>query len=230
VNSLLFWNERDRRNWAIGQYDLATAAMVNPVVTWYEGNDYSWQLLAQRAACVNGLWTFYNVTMVKTELHSKEALGVPVLHTNVLAMPEFSETPEQIRSEVRIQAAAELPGAKKTKKADLSLAEILNYLRLHPNPSPANQSLLYTKLEGRLATPWRSAVVVLIAIPFGAVSGRRNVFMGVAGSLAICFAYFVLQQLSLAMGAGGALAPWLAGWLPNLSFGLIGLVLTARIR
>jgi lipopolysaccharide export system permease protein len=90
--------------------------------------------------------------------------------------------------------------------------------------------LLYTKLEGRLATPWRSVVVVLIAIPFGAVSGRRNVFMGVAGSLTICFAYFVLQQLSLAMGAGGVLAPWLAGWLPNLSFGLIGLVLTARIR
>ena len=66
-------------------------------------------------------------------------------------------------------------------------------------------------------------VVVLIAIPFGAVSGRRNVFMGVAGSIVICFAYFVVQQLALALGTGGYLAPWLAGWLPNLSFGLVGL-------
>ena len=54
--------------------------------------------------------------------------------------------------------------------------------------------------------------------------------MGVAGSIVICFAYFVVQQLALALGTGGYLAPWLAGWLPNLSFGLMGLGLTARIR
>jgi lipopolysaccharide export system permease protein len=56
------------------------------------------------------------------------------------------------------------------------------------------------------------------------------VFVGVAGSLVICFVYFVVQQLALALGTGGYLAPWLAGWLPNLLFGLMGLGLTARIR
>ncbi len=226
---LAFRNERDRRDWAIGLYNTATEAMVNPVVKWHEEDRYSMEISARRGAYVNRVWTFYDATEIKTDLHTNMP-GVPVLHTNVLAMPEFTETPEQIKSEIKVSSSLELPGAKKTKKADMSLAEILNYLRLHPDPSPASRSLLYTKLQGRLATPWRCVVVVLIAIPFGAVSGRRNVFMGVAGSLAICFAYFVLQQLSLAMGAGGALAPWLAGWLPNLSFGLMGLGLTARIR
>jgi lipopolysaccharide export system permease protein len=111
---------------------------------------------------------------------------VPVLETNILAMPGFSDTPDQIKSEI--------------------------------------------KIYGRLAAPWTCVVVVLIAIPFGAVSGRRNAFVGVAASIVICFIYFVLQQLALALGTGGYLQPWLAGWLPNLSFALVGLLLTARIR
>jgi lipopolysaccharide export system permease protein len=54
--------------------------------------------------------------------------------------------------------------------------------------------------------------------------------VGVASSIVICFAYFVLQQLGLALGTGGYIIPWLAAWLPNLSFGLLGLWMTARVR
>jgi lipopolysaccharide export system permease protein len=73
-------------------------------------------------------------------------------------------------------------------------------------------------------------VVVLIAIPFGAAGGRRNVFVGVASSVVICFSYFVLQQLGLALGTSGRVVPWLAAWFPNLSFGLAGVLMTARVR
>jgi lipopolysaccharide export LptBFGC system permease protein LptF len=75
-------------------------------------------------------------------------------------------------------------------------------------------------------------VVVLIAIPFGAASGRRNLFVGVAGSIFICFGYFVIQSVSLALGSApnGHLPAWLAAWLPNIFFGATGLVLTARVR
>ena len=55
-------------------------------------------------------------------------------------------------------------------------------------------------------------MVVLIAMPFGAASGRRNIFVGVVSSILICFVFFVLQQLGLALGTGGRLAPWLAAW------------------
>ena len=84
--------------------------------------------------------------------------------------------------------------------------------------------------DGRLAAPWTCLVVVLIAIPFGAASGRRNLFFGVAGSIFICFGFFVIQQVSLAMGSGGHWPPWLAAWLPNMIFGGAGLLLTARVR
>ncbi len=222
-------NERDGRDWIIGLYNTITGEMINPVVKWSEPDGCYLQIHARRAARVEGVWTFYDVEEFQTDPDSDEP-PVKLLATNVLAMPAFSETPEQIKSEIKISNNLALPGSTKTKKPDMSIAEILDYLRLHPNPLPANRCWLYTKLHGRLAAPWTSIVVVLIAIPFGAVSGRRNVFMGVAGSLVICFAYFVLQQLTLALGTGGYVQPWLAGWLPNLSFGLIGLGLTARIR
>jgi lipopolysaccharide export system permease protein len=52
----------------------------------------------------------------------------------------------------------------------------------------------------------------------------------VASSIVICFIYFVLQQLGLALGTSGRVSPWLAAWFPNLSFGLVGLWMTTRIR
>ena len=116
------------------------------------------------------------------------------------------------------------------KKADVPIKDLVNYLRLHPNPSQSDRFWLYTKLEGRLAAPWTCLVVVLIAIPFGAVGGRRNVYVGVASSIIICFVYFVLLQLGLALGTTGRLPAWLAAWFPNMAFGLAGLWLTARVR
>lgn len=73
-------------------------------------------------------------------------------------------------------------------------------------------------------------MVVLIAIPFGAAFGRRNVFVGVASSIGICLAYYFLLLGSLALGSGGYLPAWLGAWLPNVSFGLAGLWLTTRVR
>ena len=72
--------------------------------------------------------------------------------------------------------------------------------------------------------------MVLIAIPFGAPSGRRNVFVGVATSIFICFAYFVLQRFGMALGTGGYLPPLVATWLPNGLFGGAGIWLTTRVR
>jgi lipopolysaccharide export system permease protein len=89
---------------------------------------------------------------------------------------------------------------------------------------------LETKFHARIAAPWTCLIVVLMAIPFGAQSGRRNLFFGVAGSIFICFGYFVLQEFCLALGMGGYLLPWVAAWLPNLIFAIIGIFLTLRVR
>ncbi len=217
-------NGRDGRDWVIGMYDLRTGEMAKPVVVARLVDGSHLELRASRAVRVNGVWNFYDVAEYKRPAQP-DALPVLLLKTNLLAKPEFSETPEQIRSEIQLSSGSSLTRAR---KADIPIAVIVNYLRLHPYPTQA--AALYTKLAGRLATPWTCLVVVLIAMPFGAASGRRNVYVGVASSIVICFVYYVFQQVCLAAGAGGKMPPWLAGWLPNLAFGLTGLWMTARVR
>ncbi|MEK7707770.1 MAG: LptF/LptG family permease [Verrucomicrobiota bacterium] len=226
VRDLAFQNARDGRTWHIGVYDPGTSAMLRPEVIWTLPDGSQRWLYAERAGRVSGVWTFFNAREYRDGARTNPAL-VPSLQTNVLARPQFTETPDEIRSEMNISRRL---GGRGERNADVPLAEILDFLRFHPKPSQADRNWLYTKLHGRLAAPWTCVVVVLIALPFGAAAGRRNVFVGVASSIVICFGYFILAQLGIALGTGGYLPAWLAGWFPNLTFGAAGLWLTARVR
>ena len=220
-----FNNARENRTWVIGEYRVTTSEMINPIVIWNLPDGSGHRLKADRAIRTNGVWTFFNVAEYSQA--DTNAQLMPSLQTNVLAMPDFDETPSQIKSEIKISRYLSLGGAR---EADIPLKDIFDYLRLHPGLSRADSARLFTKFYGRLAAPWTCLVVVLIAIPFGAASGRRNLFFGVAGSIFICFTFFVIQQVSLAFGSGGHLPAWLAAWLPNIIFGAAGLILTARVR
>jgi lipopolysaccharide export system permease protein len=225
IRKFCFDNTRGHRQWLIGEYHIKTAEMLKPQVDWTLPDGSILRLYADRAIRTNRVWTFFNVDQYSQANATAQML--PSLRTNVLAIPELDEKPAEIRSEIKISL---YETQRRTRKADIPLMDIWGYLRLHPQPQRAVSGWLFTKLHGRLAAPWTCLVVVLIAIPFGAASGRRNLFFGVAGSIFICFTYFVIQQVGLALGSGGHLPAWLAAWLPNLIFGLMGLVLTARVR
>lgn len=219
-------NLRENRTWLNGEYNLRSSQILNPQILWTLPDHSQLWLLASRAVRSNGVWWFFDAREYRASSETNSLLE-PTLQTNLLAMPQFRETPEEIQSEINISKGMSLRGRH---RADIPISQILDYLRLHPNPTESIRTWLYTKLHGRLALPWTCLVVVLIAIPFGAASGRRNVFVGVASSLLICFTYFVLQQFSLALGTGGYLPCWLAAWLPNLSFSITGLLLMFRVR
>ena len=220
-----FTNARDHRQWVFDEYRANSAEMLNPQVDWPSSDGLNCELKAARAIYTNGTWTFFDVRVWETA--PVNAQLVSSRQTNLLVMPEFTENPAEIQSEIKVSA---YENQRRARKADIPLVDIWAYLRLHPGLSRAKSGLVFTKLHGRLAAPWTCLVVVLIAIPFGAASGRRNLFVGVAGSIFICFAYFVIQQVGLALGSGGHMPAWLAAWLPNLIFGMTGLVLTARVR
>ncbi len=218
-------NAREHRLWHFDEYRTRPPEMIVPIVSWTLP-DGSWRRLrADRAIRTNGVWTFFNAAEFKQA--NDNAPLIPFFQTNVLAMPEFNETPAEIQSEIKISSYR---GFRNARRADIPLRLIFGYLRLHPNLPRAEAGWLLTKLHGRLAAPWTCLVVVLVAIPFGAASGRRNLFVGVAGSIFICFTYFIIQQVSLALGSAGHLPAWLAAWLPNMIFGTTGLVLMARVR
>jgi lipopolysaccharide export system permease protein len=198
-------NNQAQRLWKIGQYDSRAKTMLNPNVIWTTPDGCQHQLRADNAIYTNKTWVFFNVSQfAKTNSHSK---FVQLPDTNQLAMPEFEERPKQIYLDLKFAAAQ---GTLSSRTADIPLADLWPYLKQNPNLSHQESAQLWTKFHARLASPWTCFIVVLMAIPFGAPSGRRNLFYGVAGSIFICFAFFVLQQLSLAFGIGGHLPGWVA--------------------
>jgi lipopolysaccharide export system permease protein len=221
-----FTNAREHRIWQFVDYDERTTVMLSPTVAWTRPDGSWYELQAERAVRTNGVWTFFDVQpQFRSPGSHSDDIRLP--STNVLVMPEFDETPERIRLLLKFADTQTLHGSG---YADIPLVEVWELLRDKPALRPEDANALQTKFYGRLATPWTCLVVVFMAIPFGAQSGRRNLFFGVAGSIFIGFAYFVLQRISLGFGMNGQLPGWLAAWLPNLIFAAAGIVLTARVR
>ncbi len=219
-----FRNSREGRTWNFSAYHLDTGVFRDAQVTW-DLPDGTRQLIIGKSGAYEGnLWVFTNVVQL-VYMKPDEAPEKNV--TNRLEMPLFTETPELIRSEVKINS---LNSITASKKVFLSLQEISGYLRMHPDLSPERRALLLTQFHGRLAAPWTCLVVILIALPFGAVSGRRNVFVGVASSIVIFFAFYVMQRFGMALGTSGRVPAALAAWAPNVFFAVLGLWLTWRQR
>lgn len=220
-----FDNVKAHRLWEFGSFDAVTTEMVSPTVIWTLPDGSVRALRAEHAVFTDGTWVFFKAHLVVQRRPNSSA--TPLFSTNRISFPDFLETPAQIVSEQKFRNKQAWAGSR---NADLPLAEIRDLLLNNPNMSADDASWLQTKLHGRIAAPWTCLVVVLMAIPFGAQSGRRNLFFGVAGSIFICFAYFVLQQVSLAFGVSGYLPGWLAAWLPNFIFAAAGIFLTQRVR
>lgn len=221
---LAFQNERTHRKWLFANFNFNQAELDGVQVNWNLPNGLERQLNAQRAVYSKPGWTFYNVK--EFEQANKTATLVPILQTNVLVMSNFDETPGEIENDIQMGEYESLH----SHKLNIPLSVLWEYLQRHQNLPRVEAGRWWTKFYGRLAEPWTCLVVVLIAIPFGVASRRRNLFVGVAGSVFICFTFFVLQQVGLAMGEGGRLPAWLAAWLPNMAFAATGLLLTARVR
>ncbi len=218
------------RKWSIGELNPANGDLTDLRGRGPVGAGARRTLIADAALWTNGVWRFQTRTVKVHEFLFRSTVDdYPFnMEWDELDAPELADTPEVIRSEVRV--GSQMGKQVALQKTQLSAREIEIYRRLHPNLSRPDRARLDTQMEVRLAAPWTCAVVVLIAIPFGAPSGRRNVFFGVAGSLAIAFSYFVLQRLGFALGQSGQVAPWLAAWLPNLAFALTGIFLISRVR
>jgi lipopolysaccharide export system permease protein len=79
-------------------------------------------------------------------------------------------------------------------------------------------------LHVKLALPFISPLMVLLALPFALkrqMSGSVSLSFGIA--MLIGFSYWVLAAFCISLGQSGALISWVAAWLPNAIFLLIGL-------
>lgn len=75
---------------------------------------------------------------------------------------------------------------------------------------------LAVELQRKIAFPFVTVVMTLLAVPFGVTTGRRGALYGIGIGIAIALAYWILLHVFLAIGAAGLLPPILAGWSANI--------------
>ena len=88
-------------------------------------------------------------------------------------------------------------------------------------------TMMYTKFSA----PFAAFVMVILAIPFALRSSRSGgMALGVGASVAIGFAYFVVNAVLLSYGRSGVLPPIVAAWGANIIFMLSGIWLGMSVR
>src|SRR5256884_7422193 len=76
----------------------------------------------------------------------------------------------------------------------------------------------------KLSVPFACLIIALFGAPLAISTPRSGTAWGVAVCLATTFVDLLMFQLSKAVGAGGALPPAFAAWVPNGIFGAAGVV------
>jgi lipopolysaccharide export system permease protein len=85
-------------------------------------------------------------------------------------------------------------------------------------------------LQKKLAFPFVTVVMTLLAIPFGMTTGKRGTLYGIGIGIVLALSYWIVMGAFGAIGKAGVLGPVMAGWAPNiLAAGSAAyLLLTAR--
>ena len=82
--------------------------------------------------------------------------------------------------------------------------------------SGLNVAHLSVELQHKLAFPFVTLVMTLLAIPFGVSTGRRGALYAVGLGIIIALSYWIVTSLFVALGKSGLLTPVLAAWSPNI--------------
>ena len=72
------------------------------------------------------------------------------------------------------------------------------------------------ELQRKIAFPFVTFVMTLLAVPFGVTTGRRGALYGIGLGIVIALSYWLVMSVFIAVGKTGLLPPYLAAWTPNI--------------
>jgi lipopolysaccharide export LptBFGC system permease protein LptF len=164
---------------------------------------------------LDGQWLFMDIV---TQFYDREGnpRGPPKL-TLSQVMSDMNEKPIDFLSEIK-------------PPEFMSSRELLRYLRVNRQLQKEAITRKTVDLHYRLAQPWTCLIVTLMGIPFGNQTGRKGALRGFLLSFGLFFGYYALINLGLFLGKNGHIAPWIAGWFPNILFFITGCSLVYRMR
>ena len=79
--------------------------------------------------------------------------------------------------------------------------------------------------QKRIAFPFATIILTVIGVSISSRKVRGGIGMHLGLGLALTFTFIMFQQVTTVFATRGNLAPWLAVWIPNIIYGVLGLYL-----
>jgi LPS export ABC transporter permease LptF/LPS export ABC transporter permease LptG len=86
------------------------------------------------------------------------------------------------------------------------------------------------QLQQKVAFPFVTLVMTMLAVPFAVSTGRRGALSGIGVGIVLAIVYRIAMVVFAALGAGGWLSPGLGAWAPNILFGAAAVYLLLTVR
>jgi lipopolysaccharide export system permease protein len=82
----------------------------------------------------------------------------------------------------------------------------------------------------KIAVPFTCIIIALFGMPLATSNQRGGAAYGVGLALGTTVVFLIMIQLTKAVGGKGVMSPELAAWVPNMIFGVLGLLMLMRVR
>ncbi|MDO9508514.1 MAG: LPS export ABC transporter permease LptG [Thermovirgaceae bacterium] len=89
----------------------------------------------------------------------------------------------------------------------------------------ASLAPLWVMFHLKLAVPWACVILAVLGASLGVGHQRSGAGVGVAMSVLVVFAYYVVMSFSRSFGQAGYFPPFIAAWAPNIIFMAIAVTL-----
>jgi len=112
---------------------------------------------------------------------------------------------------------------------EMRYAELSRFIRAAER-SGTDVNTLRVERMLKIAIPAACIIIALFGAPLATSNQRGGAAYGVAVSLGTTVVFLLSVQLMKGFGGKGIISPDFAAWIPGIAFGIIGLVLLARVR
>lgn len=119
--------------------------------------------------------------------------------------------------------------SKPRSPQEMRYEELSRFIRAQER-SGGDANVLRVERALKIAIPVTCIIIALFGAPLATSTQRGGSAYGIAVSLATTMIFLLMIQLTRAIGGKALIPPDLAAWIPGAVFGLIGLVLLARVR
>ena len=165
---------------------------------------------AERAIWQDNRWIMYNGTI--HDLTTERKID-RTLNFDQQIMPT-SKNPASISNEQK-------------KPDEMTIKELKQHIKVLKKEY-VKANIYEVELQQRIAIPMASFVFALIGTPLGLQPNRSSSSIGLGISIIIIFIYYAVMTITNALGQGGAIAPALAAWIPNIAGIIVGFLLIRK--